>query len=181
MILRPVIRERWADVVGYEGLYRISTFGRVRSVTRYVERKCRGGGLRVQRGRYLAIAYNVKSKYPFVALWKDGKQKVVFVHQLILEAFVGPCPTGMECRHLDGNNRRSVLRNLEYGTPQQNSDDKYEHGTRIGRQSLTREEVIQVRKLWATGERTKQELAHGFRVGRTAIHLIVTGRTWRNI
>lgn len=39
------------------------------------------------------------------------------VHRLVLEAFVGPCPPGMECRHLDDDPRNNRLDNLAWGDP----------------------------------------------------------------
>ena len=61
------------------------------------------------------------------AIWL-GRGRQRFVHRLVLEAFVGPCPDGMECRHLDddpGNNR---LGNLCWGTPAENTDDRFRNG-----------------------------------------------------
>lgn len=52
------------------------------------------------------------------------------VHELVLTTFVGPCPSGLECRHLDGNPARCALANLAWGTHRENEADKYRHGTR---------------------------------------------------
>jgi hypothetical protein len=52
------------------------------------------------------------------------------VHEVILTTFVGPCPDGMECRHLDGNPANSALSNLAWGTHLENEADKLRHGTR---------------------------------------------------
>jgi hypothetical protein len=52
-----------------------------------------------------------------------------FVHRLVLAAFVGPCPEGMEVRHLDGNPANTRLANLRYGTHSENELDKVRHGT----------------------------------------------------
>src|SRR5262245_53561754 len=40
--------------------------------------------------------------YHYVGLYRDGRQWRVQLHRLILEAFAGPCPDMMECRHLNG-------------------------------------------------------------------------------
>jgi hypothetical protein len=47
----------------------------------------------------------------------------------VLEAFVGPRPPGLECRHLDGNPANSVLANLAWGTHSENMQDRVRHGT----------------------------------------------------
>lgn len=53
------------------------------------------------------------------------------VHRLILETFVGPCPVGMEGRHLDGNKQNNHLTNLAWGTPKENGKDRILHGTSL--------------------------------------------------
>lgn len=61
----------------------------------------------------------------------DGRQALV--HRLVLEAFIGPCPHGHECRHLDGNPGNNRLDNLAWGTPTENGEDKFRHGrVRLG-------------------------------------------------
>lgn len=71
---------------------------------------------------------------------KYGHQRVVLcdaednrcprqVHQLVMLAFVGPCPPGMEVRHLDSNPRNNVLANLAYGTRAENARDRVLNGT----------------------------------------------------
>jgi hypothetical protein len=58
-----------------------------------------------------------------------GRGDQRFVHRLVLEAFVGPCPEGMECRHLDGNPGNNRLENLAWGTARENWEDALRHGT----------------------------------------------------
>lgn len=51
------------------------------------------------------------------------------IHQLMLDTFVGPCPRGMECRHLDGNPLNNRIDNLVWGTRSENVQDMIGHGT----------------------------------------------------
>ena len=58
----------------------------------------------------------------------DGRRerkyyRVVGIHQLVLQTFVGPCPAGCECRHLDGNPLNNRLSNLAWGTRAENAAD----------------------------------------------------------
>ena len=64
-----------------------------------------------------------------VRLSDHGKSKNYYIHHLVLRAFVGPCPEGMECRHLDGNPQNNNLNNLMWGTCKENRADAMEHGT----------------------------------------------------
>ncbi|GAC81679.1 HNH endonuclease [Gordonia malaquae] len=52
-----------------------------------------------------------------------------FVHRLVMETFVGPCPSGMEVRHLNGEPADNRLENLAYGTRSENVLDSVAHGT----------------------------------------------------
>lgn len=50
------------------------------------------------------------------------------VHRLVLTVFVGPCPPGMQTRHLDGDPGNNHLGNLRWGTPAENNRDTLRHG-----------------------------------------------------
>lgn len=54
----------------------------------------------------------------------SGIRRHLYIHRLVLEAFVGPCPTGKECRHLDGNPANNDVRNLAWGTKAENINDR---------------------------------------------------------
>lgn len=73
--------ETWKDIVGYEGMYRVSDMGRVRSIDRIdcAGRRLAGVVMRLQvtRGGYL-----------FVTLSKDGKQAMYRVNRLVAAAFI---------------------------------------------------------------------------------------------
>lgn len=125
------MNEQWRPVVGYEGYYEVSDQGRVRSVDRVVGRN---GGLASGRpvhirGRMRKLHRNVVSGYLCVGLTKDGVGSTRTVHGLVMEAFVGPCPDGMEIRHLDGDPENSFRSNLSYSTHSDNVMDKRAHGT----------------------------------------------------
>ncbi len=83
--------ERWLPVVGLEGTYEVSDLGNVRSLDRTI-----GHGNRTRSAFGCVLKPRIgTSGYPQVYL--DGKTKSV--HRLVLEAFVGRCPPGMECLH----------------------------------------------------------------------------------
>ncbi len=58
-----------------------------------------------------------------------GKMRHQYVHRLVLETYVGPCPDGMEALHKDGNPSNCHVSNLEWGTHQKNMRDKRLHDT----------------------------------------------------
>ena len=127
--------ERWLPVVGYEGFYEVSDHGRVRSVDRTVK---------FRDGRVFSYTSQLRSQTPqvpyghmAVGLKRNGKRRTVRVHRLVLEAFVGPCPEGMEGCHNDGDASNNALSNLRWDTSSANKQDMIRHGTNY-RLNLTR-------------------------------------------
>ena len=116
--------EEWRPVPGWE-YYEVSSLGRVRSLDRIVG--C-NGGTRVAHGRVLTATPN-STGYLCITLHEQGEGKNVQVHSLVLEAFVGPKPDGLEARHLDGNHLNNCLDNLRWGTRSENILDRVRHGT----------------------------------------------------
>lgn len=118
--------ERWLPVVGYEGFYEVSDHGRVRSVDRTVK---------FRDGRVFSYTSQLRSQTPqvpyghmAVGLKRKGKRRTVRVHRLVLEAFVGPCPPGMEGCHNDGNPANNHVSNLRWDTSSANKQDVLRHG-----------------------------------------------------
>jgi hypothetical protein len=113
--------ETWRAVPGYEGLYDVSDHGRVRSWHQ------RWPSTPVPR--LLKMPPDKQGRL-HVTLHKDGVQTVVHVHRLVMNAFVGPLPAGMETRHLDGDYTNNHWpSNLVYGTRAENQQDSINHGT----------------------------------------------------
>ena len=80
----------------------------------------------VWRGQHQIRAYRHKAGYRRVALLRDGKTCFRLVHNLVLEAFVGPCPPGMEaCHYPDHDKANNHLENLRWDTHAENMKDAY--------------------------------------------------------
>lgn len=121
--MTDTLRETWLPVVGWEGLYEVSDLGRVRSVERVVQF---GAQTRTVRSTILKPGRTTKGAL-FVML-SNGKAYNRRVHQLVLEAFVGPCPPGMEGCHWDDNKENNALVNLRWDTHSANMHDKVRNG-----------------------------------------------------
>lgn len=122
---------QWREIPGYEGAYEVSDDGRVRSIERY-RRVGKGEGyLRLYPSQARSL-HTDKAGYPRVTLKVNGVARNHLVHHLVLEAFVGPRPPGMECRHLNGNPADDRLENLQWGTSSENSFDTVRHGNHPG-------------------------------------------------
>lgn len=122
--------EIWKDIAGYEGLYQVSNWGRVRSF---------GNGKNYKYGRILKQSKN-GSGYLFVCLCKNGKKKNYTIHRLVSETFI-PNPDNLpQVNHKDENKNNNFCGtpendftdgNLEWCTPSYNSN----YGTRNKRAS----------------------------------------------
>lgn len=119
------IEEHWRPVVGYEGFFEVSSNGRVRSLPRMVP----AGGGRQRRSSGRVLSQSAASNYPKVGLRVDGVRRTYNVHRIVAEAFLGPCPPGLEVLHQDGDRLDNRAANLRYGTRSQNNYDAVRHGT----------------------------------------------------
>lgn len=167
--------ETWRSVVGYEGAYEVSDKGNVRSLDRLVPHY-RGGTTRV-KGRPIRAVLSDGRPRVMLGLGKLEHRWMPFVHTLVLEAFTGPCPEDMECRHLDGDRANNVLSNLAWGTKAENEADKQRHG-RI-RRRLTLEQVRDIRRRAAAGE-SRRAIAKAFGIAHTTVNHIVHRDIWKH-
>jgi hypothetical protein len=108
--------ERWRPIPGYERLYEVSDLGRV---------------FGIKRGRL--ITGTLLGEYRAVHLSKNGVARWELVHRLVLLAFVGPAPEGLEACHADGSRDNNALTNLRWATPKENAADRIRHGRQARR------------------------------------------------
>lgn len=169
--------EEWKSVAGYEGIYEVSNWGRVRT------------SLNINFGHYKpGKVFNLhlgKNGYFMVGLWRDKKRVPTTVHSLVLETFVSPRPTGMVCRHLDGDRTNNAVNNLQWGTYEENSADRKGHGTanagsRHGMSKLTEETVLRIRAFAEIGN-TNRSIAKLFGLTPSNVGYIVKRKTWTHI
>lgn len=120
-------QEQWRPVVGYEGHYEVSDHGRVRSLDRFVDTA--SGRRQYVAGRVIQPWTANRGGHTAVKLSRFGQKRAALMHVLVLEAFVGPRPTGMDGCHNDGNPRNNHLSNLRWANRSGNMYDAVRHGT----------------------------------------------------
>jgi hypothetical protein len=118
------VNETWRAVPGWESTHIVSDLGRVATLDRV------DAAGRRRRGRILKPIVQNKTGHLKVSLQHLFRREPISVHRLVLFAFVGPCPPGMQACHendVAGDNR---LVNLRWDTPAANVADAYRNGRR---------------------------------------------------
>lgn len=169
----PVV---YKDIPDFPG-YRVGDDGSVWSC-----RSPRGGLV----GRWKRLKPNKSLRYATVALRKGGRYYYRYVARLVLEAFVGPCPPGMEACHFPDRNRsNNRLDNLRWDEHAANMADMAIHGTRLRgsqiRSAKLSESNVEIILLELLSGRTATAIAAEHDVCRKTIGDIRCGRKWAHV
>lgn len=172
--------EKWQDVKGYEGFYKVSNFGSVKSLERVVS--CKGGKTKINKEKILkGIKFN--TGYICVNLSKYGKITTRSIHSLVAEAFLGNKPKSFyHVMHLDGNKENNHVSNLRYGSPSCNAafmidDGTVSRGTKRHNAKLNEKAVVEIRQLVKNG--TPYDLIQQqFGICKTTISAVVSKQNW---
>lgn len=169
-------KERWRWIPGYEGRYEVSDRGRVRSYCVCGTTECSDKPTGIVHDR------NQASGHKRIALRVGGKTKHLYVHRLVLEAFVGSCPEGMVCAHLDGNPSNNELGNLAWVTQKENMRHKALHGTQAYGEDtptakLKNSDVEEISKRLLLGHK-QIDIAADMGIDKRTVQAIRSGRRW---
>jgi hypothetical protein len=173
---------RWREVAG--GFYEVSDTGLVR-------RKKPSSRPGMSRPGRLCKRHPDNDGYWVVYFSCDGVFTKHFVHKLVAEAFLGPCPPGKEVNHKDTNKANPHWKNLEYLTKSQNALHAVAHGlwpmhnlpvkrgSDHGMSKLTENDVRRIRRI---GHRLAQnEIGRRFGVCGATIGQVLDSKTWRHV
>ncbi len=177
--------EVWRNIADFVGFYQVSSYGRIKALARIIFK---------DNGRHVCLKTRIKKLakglhgHLSIALYKHSIVKTYYIHRLVLEAFVGSCPDGCEASHLDGNPKNNHHENLCWETHAENMQRTYEHGTSSkgrtipklqgennGSSKFTDEQVLEMHRMYLTGQHTLIEIAHKFGADMSYIADIVNG------
>lgn len=165
--------EIWKDIVGFEGRYIVSNFGRVKSIGK--------------KTRYAILAFVVhRQGYLRVGLSKDNHHKSYLVHRIVAEAFLPNSDKKETVNHIDGNKANNNINNLEWCTQRENNIHAHKTGLakitieqikgQCARAKLTKRQVLEIKELYNQGK-TLTELAVLYNVSKAQICRIVNGKS----
>lgn len=145
--------------------YEVSNKGRVRSMffsNRMVNKI---------RENPLIIKPSKSSIHLKVNIYIDKKQTNILIHTLVLEAFIGNRPIGMQCCHNDGEPHNNRLSNLRWDTHYNNQQDKIKHGTR---KTIISNPIFKMR---SELKMTQESFGKMIKLGKHTISRLETGIT----
>ena len=172
-----IMEEIWKDVKDYEGYYRISNCGNVKSI-KFTNRY---GTF----SRNFLLNLNITAYgYHAVMLCKNRNNKFIGVHRLVAIAFI-PNPENKPCvNHRDFNRTNNNIENLEWVTHRENIVYSISHGRRDHLKlenstncKLSLNDVIHIRSL--SGKLTKRKIAKMYNVCDSNIWRIIHNKTWK--
>ena len=171
-------KERWRQISGFSW-YDISSEGRVRTW-----KPDRPSQRQARKTPKIMKQRKDRDGYPRVTLTDDdGKKKVVRTHIMVAHAFLGPAK-GRLVLHKKNKRTDPRLANLEYGSYEDNTDDKYISGTHQMGEQNSRAEITkkQAKEIWRLqGKSTQTKIARKYKISRQAVSDIHRGITWAEV
>lgn len=163
--------EEWRPVPGYEGLYSVSSLGRIQSAYR--------------DKRFLSSKGRDEHGYPVVSLTKQGKRHTYTLHRLVCRAFNGePASPDLETAHLDGCRDNPCASNLAWATKVENQSHKKLHGTHLYGERNPHSKLTEARAAAIIASRGKVEakdLAARYGVATATVQEIWRGKRWPHL
>lgn len=179
------MEEIWKDVAGYEGLYQVSSFGRVKSLGRDKPVGLNGGSYNLG-DRILKLG--TRRLYKSVVFSKNGVVKPFAVHRLVAQHFLENKNNKTTVNHINGDKADNRFENLEWATPSEQQRHALSTGLRDktkGENSnlakLKEEDIFEVRRLYKTGLYRMREIAEKFNTSVKNVNSIVHSYTWKHL
>ena len=178
------MEEIWKDIPGYEGLYQVSNFGKVRSLKRTIKYngKGKGSGTRIYESIELKQCLNTVGYYQ-VSLSVNNCRKRYMVHRLVASAFCNH-PIGKDyVNHMDGNYLNNKSENLEWVSNRENVRHAIVkglhriYGEESHRAKFSNEQVEIIRRIKNRGVSTN-DLCILLGVHKSCINRIYNGTTY---
>lgn len=174
--------EKWLPVVGYEGLYEVSNFGRIKSLRRAYTNSIG----RVHHTKNIILAQSISNQYRCVTLCNHIK-KNKRVNVLVAQAFVPNPINKPQVNHKDGDKMNNTVWNLEWATSKENIRHSIEAGLKPKPENtkmakLNEFKVKAIRRLFRVKpEVSKKAVADKLNMNTSTIYYILNKKLWPNI
>jgi hypothetical protein len=172
--------EEWRDVVGYEGLYMVSSIGRIVALTRYINRKNRCGNFSVFVNKPHLCKLFYSERYVRIVLCDNSVVTGKDVHRLVAEAFI-PNPNNYpQVDHINDNQKDNRVCNLRWCTAKVNST-KQSHRlalskSHLGKPNPNKKPIVSIDKNGNVCTYSSLTEAEKHNHIRSAIRLVIKGK-----
>jgi len=179
------MEEVWKSVIGYEGIYEISSIGNLKSLNRKIKHRTKKG---FAIKKELILKSTNSNGYKLFILSKDGFSSSVSVHRLIAKAFIPNPKNKPQVNHINGIKTDNRVENLEWCTNSENVNHAINTGLIVLRKGegsrnfkLTDSIVLEIRRLYESGSFTQKHLAHKYSVCKKTISNIICRKNWNHL
>ncbi len=175
--------EQWLPITGYEGLYEVSSNGRVKSLNRLIDYKdC--NTIRVHKGKLIKRYINTHGYIQYYLRNNKKGNKHMSEHRLVAIAFIPNPEHKLYVNHKNGIKTDNRVKNLEWCTSSENNKHAYDTGlksvklgTEWHRSKLTEEEVLTI----FNGENSNSELGKRYNISVATISNIKNKKVWKHL
>lgn len=176
MINNTYMNEIWKDIKGFEGLYKISNLGRVKSMAK--EWTCCKGGKRNKEETFMSICTN--AQYYNFNLRKNNVKTFCNLHRILAEHFIPNPDNKPEVNHINGNKHDNRLENLEWVTCSENIKHAFDKGLKKqykrGRHYTAKPiMVIDVKSNMTISFPCVKDASEKMKIGETTIYMGING------
>lgn len=177
------IFEIWKDINGYVGLYQISNFGNVKSLSRY---RIWRNEFKLLKEKTLKAALNGRG-YLMVILSKNKKRENLIIHRLVAEAFIPNTNNLPQVNHRNGIKTDNRVENLEWCTSKENNIHARKiklnncYGENCVNSKLLEKQILEIREKYLTEKISQRKLGDKYNVTHKTIFDIVSRKTWKHL
>lgn len=172
--------EKWLPVVGYEGIYEVSDWGRVKSLAREISYKVKGKRrVRKVSDKIIVLMPHSEGSW-FVTLYKNKSAKMFLMHRLVARHFLITSGISYIVRHKNLDRSDNSVSNLYIQPLTEFRHEQLATSDYVGTSKLRKQDILKIRQLLLN--KVKQPIiAKMYGVSTGTIQSISAKRTWKHV